>query len=165
MKRNYFTQNPQSLEWSTVSVDFPKIDSETVFGYEIIISSELPKNKSRIEAMANHLMEMQMQYQGQGIDVDLITPEEWLMMQDIPMREYMTERMGIQRTQNWMSTVAQVVTQYSGMVQNGINPEDAIAATADTMQRQSMPTGKQDPVQQQVQSIENTGMNPMAGMM
>lgn len=165
MKRKYFTQNPQSLEWSTVEVDFPGVDSDTVFSYEIIISSELPKNKSRIEAMANHLMEMQMQYQGQGIDVDLITPEEWLMMQDIPMREYMQERMGVQRTQNWMSTVAQVVTQYSGMVQNGINPEDAIAATADTMQRQSMPTGNQDAVQQQVQSIENTGMNPMAGMM
>lgn len=163
-KRDYFTQNPQSLEWSTVTVDFPSIDTDTIFGYEMIISSELPKNKARIESVANHLMEMQMQYQGQGIDVDIITPEEWLMMQDLPMREYMQERMGIQRTQNWMSLVAQAVTEYTGMVQNGVNPEDAIAATADTMQRQSMPTGKQDAVQQQMQSLQNTGMGDVSGL-
>lgn len=164
-KREYFHQNPQTLEWSTVEVDFPSIDADTVFSYEMLISSELPKNKARVEAVANHLMEMQMQYQAQGIDVDLITPEEWLMMQDLPMREYMQERMGIQRTQNWMAIVSQAVTQYTGMVQNGVNPEDAIAATADTMQRQAQPTGQQDPVQQQMQSLENTGMNPMMGMM
>lgn len=157
-KRSYFTQNPQTLEWSTVDVDFPKISSDTVFSYEMMISSELPKNKSRVQAVADHLMEMQMQYQGQGIDVDIITPEEWLMMQDLPMREYMQERMGIQRTQNWMSTVAQVVTQYTGLVQNGVTPEDAIAATADTMNRQSTPNGGQDVVGQQMQSMENTGM-------
>ena len=163
-KRDYFTQNKQSLEWSTVTVDFPNIKADTVFAYEMMISSELPKNKSRVEAVANHLMEMQMQYQGQGIDVDIITPEEWLMMQDLPMREYMQERMGIQRTQNWMSTVAQIVTEYTGMVQQGVSPEDAMAATADTMQRQSQPTGKQDPVQQQTQSLENTMGGPGAAM-
>lgn len=160
-KREYFKQNPQDLTWSTVTVDFPKIDSDTVFKYEMIISSELPKNKARIESVANHLMEMQMQYQGQGIDVDIITPEEWLMMQDLPMREYMQERMSIQRTQNWMSLVGQAVTQYSGLVQNGVTPDDALAATADTMARQSMATGGANPVDQQVQSIQNTGMSPM----
>lgn len=136
MKRSYFRQDTRTMKWNTVEVDFPKIDADTVFGYSIMISSEMPKNKTRVEAMANHLMEMQMQYQGQGIDVDLITPEEWLMMQDIPMREYLQERMGIQRTQNWTEMVAQVVAQYSGMVQNGVDPNDALAATADTMARQ-----------------------------
>lgn len=164
-KREYFTQNPRTLEWRTVTVDFPNIPDETIFSYEIMISSELPKNKSRIESVANHLMEMQMQYQGQGVDVDIITPEEWLMMQDLPMREYMQERMGIQRTQNWINMVAQAVTQYAGLVESGATPEDAIAATADTMARQAQPGGE-NAVQDQMSQIEQTGgTGMMPGMM
>lgn len=166
MKRSYFMQDERTMKWKTVEVDFPKIDADTVFGYDIMISSELPKNKTRVEAVANHLMEMQMQYQGQGIDVDLITPEEWLMMQDLPMREYLQERMGIQRTQNWTEMVAQAVTQYTGMVQNGVNPDDAIAATADTMARQSQ-VGTQntlDAVGAQMADMNNTGMQGLPMM-
>lgn len=162
MKRKYFTQNPRTLEWKTVEVDFPKIDPDTIFSYELSISSELPKNKSRIESVANHLMEMQMQYQGQGIDVDIITPEEWLMMQDLPLREYMQERMGVQRTQNWVSLVSQAVTQYAGLVDQGVQPEEAIAATADTMARQAQPGGE-NAVQDQMSQMEQG--NPMLPMM
>ena len=162
--RKYFVQNPRTLEWKTVEVDFPKIDSDTIFSYEMAISSELPKNKSRIESVANHLMEMQMQYQGQGIDVDIITPEEWLMMQDLPMREYMQERMGVQRSQNWVTMVSQAVTQYAGLVDNGVAPEEAIAATADTMARQAQPGGAGDAaVQDQMAQMEQGA--PMLPMM
>lgn len=163
-KRKYFTQDPNTLKWKSVEVDFPKIDNDTIFGYELMISSELPKNKSRLESVANHLMEMQMQYQGQGIEVDLITPQEWLMMQDIPMREYMLERMDVQRSQTWTETVAQVVTQYGGMLEQGVNPEDAIAATADTMARQSQPGGGMAAADQ-VSEMQQTGMSPMGGML
>ena len=164
-KRSYFTQDQRTLKWKTVEVDFPKIDNDTIFSYELVISSELPKNKTRIESVANHLMEMQMQYQGQGIDVDLITPEEWLMMQDLPMREYMQERMGIQRTQNWVSMVSQAITQYAGLVENGVDPEEAISATADTMARQAQP-GAGDAVQDQMAQLGQTGsVNMMSGMM
>lgn len=164
-KRSYFTQDQRTLQWKTVEVDFPKIDNDTIFSYELVISSELPKNKSRIESVANHLMEMQMQYQGQGIDVDIITPEEWLMMQDLPMREYMQERMGIQRTQNWVSMVSQAVTQYAGLVENGVDPEEAISATADTMARQAQP-GAGDAVQDQMAQLGQTGsVDMMGGMM
>lgn len=160
MKRKYFTQDARTLKWKTVEVNFPKIDNDTVFSYEIMISSELPKNKSRVESIANSLIEKQMQYQGQGIDVDLITPEEWLMMQDLPMREYMQERMGVQRTQNWTAMVAQAVTQYGTMVENGVNPEEAIAATADTMARQAQPGGGMAAADQ-VSEMQQTGMSPM----
>ncbi len=164
-KRSYFTQDQRTLKWKTVEVDFPKIDNDTIFSYELVISSELPKNKTRIESVANHLMEMQMQYQGQGIDVDLITPEEWLMMQDLPMREYMQERMGIQRTQNWVSMVSQAITQYAGLVENGVDPEEAISATADTMARQAQP-GAGDAVQDQMAQLGQTGnVDMMGGMM
>lgn len=159
-ERKYFVQNPRTLDWKTVTVDFPKIDPDTIFSYELSISSELPKNKSRIESVANHLMEMQMQYQGQGIDVDIITPEEWLMMQDLPMREYMQERMGIQRTQNWVAMVSQAVTQYAGLVDNGVNPEEAIAATADTMARQAQPGGDQAVQDQMAQMEQGNSMLP-----
>ena len=161
-ERKYFVQNPRTLEWKTVTVDFPKIDADTIFSYEMTISSELPKNKSRIESVANHLMEMQMQYQGQGIDVDIITPEEWLMMQDLPMREYMQERMGVQRSQNWVSLVSQAVTQYAGLVDNGVNPDEAIAATADTMARQAQPGGE-NAIQDQMSQLEQG--SPMLPMM
>lgn len=154
-KRDYFVRNPRTLEWKSVSVDFPKIPTDTVFDYELVISSELPKNKTRIESVANHLMEMQMQYQGQGADVDIITPEEWLMMQDLPMREYMQERMGVQRTQNWLSMVAQTVTQYAGLVQTGVAPDDAIAATAETLARQAQPGGE-NAVQDQMAQLDQT---------
>lgn len=137
--------------WRTVVVDFPKIDSKTVFEYELIISSELPKNKTMIQNMANKLMEMQMQYSAQNIEADLITPQEWLMMQDIPMKEYMMERMGIQRTQNWIEVVAQVVNQYAGLMEQGANPQDAILATADTMQAQAQPQGGAEAVAQNLQ--------------
>lgn len=161
MKRKYYTQNPRTLEWKTVEVDFPKIDADTIFSYSLIISSELPKNKSRIESVANHLMEMQMQYQGQGIDVDIITPEEWLMMQDLPMREYMQERMGVQRTQNWVTLVAQAVTQYAGLIDNGVSPEDAITATADTMARQAQPGGENAVEDQMAQLEQGNSMLPI----
>lgn len=161
MKRKYFTQNPRTLEWKTVEVDFPQIDPDTIFSYELSISSELPKNKSRIESVANHLMEMQMQYQGQGIDVDIITPEEWLMMQDLPLREYMQERMGVQRTQNWVSLVSQAVTQYAGLIDSGVQPEEAIAATADTMARQAQPGGEQAVQDQMSQLQQGAPMMPM----
>ena len=162
IKRKYFVKNPRTLAWRTVEVDFPNISADTVFGYEIMINSELPKNKARIEATANHLMEMQMQYQGAGIDVELITPDEWLMMQDLPMKEYMQERMGIQRTQNWTTLVAQAVTEYAELVKNGVQPEEAIAVTADTMAKQSRPDGSGDrAAQEQMQQLQQGGLTGM----
>lgn len=164
MRRSYLTQDTRTLKWHTVTVDFPKIDADTVFSYEIMISSELPKNKTRVEAVANHLMEMQMQYTSAGLECDLITPEEWLMMQDIPYREYMQERMGIQRTRNWTEMVAQAVTQYTGLISTGVKPEDAIAATADTMASQSMQGDTLSAVNGQMQDMQATGMQPLPSM-
>ena len=58
------------------------------------------------------------------------------MIQAIPSPEYFAERMGVQRTQNWQALVAQAVTQYSALIDNGVAPTDAINATAQTMQQQ-----------------------------
>lgn len=157
IKRKYFVQNKRDPKrWDTVTVDFPKIDNDTVFEYELAISSELPKNKSVIQENANKLMQMQLQYNTANIDVDLITPEEWLMFQDIPFKEFMQERMGIQKTTNWTEIVSQAVNQYGSLVQQGLPAQDAILATADTLAAQTTPYGKG--VQDVVDNVANGGM-------
>lgn len=140
-KRKYFYKKPDSTKWDTVEMDFPKIDNDTLFDYEINISSELPDNKQRIAQTANELMEKQMQYRKEGASVELITEEEWLMFQDLPNKEYMLERMGIQRMNDTVSQVAQTLFQYADLVKQGMNPNDAILATANTLQQtqQGMP--------------------------
>lgn len=164
LSRKYLIQDKDNPKvYRTVVVDFPSIPSDMLFEYDVMISSELPKNKARLEAVANHLMEMQMQYQGQGISVDLITPQEWLMFQDLPNKEYMLERMNIQRTQNWTEMVAQAVTQYANLIQNGLNPEEAIAATADTMARQGEP-GAEEAIASQMQMLQGDSVIPQTGL-
>lgn len=131
-----YLKRTNANKYALVDVPFPEIPDDIAFEYEINISSEMPKNKARLAATADAMMEKQMQYSGAGIDVDLITPQEWLMMQDLPNKEYFEERMDIQRTQNWQTLVAQAVTQYSALLDQGIAPADAINATAQTMQQQ-----------------------------
>jgi hypothetical protein len=154
IKRRYFVRDKRNpKKWNGVEVDFPSIDNDTVFDYEINISSELPKNKTVVANMANKMMEMQMQYSAQNIEVDLITPQEWLMLQqDLPIKEYMLERMGLQRTSNWVEATAQIVTQYTSLIEQGVNPNDALQTTAATMEAQSSPNGG---VENVVNSIQN----------
>ncbi len=141
-KRKYFYKKPDSTKWSTEEVDFPKISADTLFNYQINISSELPNNKQRIAQMANMLMEKQMQYREQGGGgVELITEEEWLMFQDLPNKEYMLERMGIQRLESNVEKVSQVLFQYTDLVKRGMDPNEAVLATANTL---SQPQGQMD---------------------
>ena len=133
-KRKYFVQTSNKTDWKTIEVDFPKIDSDTLFNYAINISSELPKNKQRIAATADMLMEKQMQYNSQGTNVQLITEEEWLEMQDLPNKERMLERMGAQRQQDVVEEVSQVLFNYADLIQNGTDPESALLATAQGLQ-------------------------------
>ena len=134
-KRKFFRKKPNTTKYETVSVDFPSIDAETLFNYRISISSELPKNKQRIAAMATELLQAQAQYREQGDNVNWITEEEWLMFQDLPMKEYMLERMGVQRAENALEEVSQVLYNYAGLVNQGATPEQAMLATAQQLQQ------------------------------
>lgn len=132
--RKYLIKDPEKVNtYKPVEVKFPKLNSETVFNYQINVSSELPRNKARIAEMANQLMEKQMQYQQQGESVDLITVEEWLMMQDLPMKEYMLERMGIQRMNNEVENVSQTLFQFAELTKNGVPPQDAMLMVAKSL--------------------------------
>lgn len=135
-KRKFFRKKPNTTaEYQTVEVDFPKIDAETLFNYRIAVSSELPKNKQRIAAMATELLQAQAQYREQGDNVQWITEEEWLMFQDIPMKEFMLERMGVQRRENALEEVSQVLYNYAGLVKQGMTPEESMLATAQQLQQ------------------------------
>ena len=133
---NFFRKNPNTTaEYQTEEVDFPKIDAETLFNYRIAVSSELPKNKQRIAAMATELLQAQAQYREQGDNVNWITEEEWLMFQDIPMKEFMLERMGVQRRENALEEVSQVLYNFAGLVNQGMTPEESMLATAQQLQQ------------------------------
>ena len=133
-KRKFFRQQKNSTKYETITVDFPKIDDDTLFSYRIAISSELPKNKQRIAAMATELLQAQAQYNQNGTNtVSWITEEEWLGFQDLPMKEYLMERMGVQRWENALEEVAQVLYNYANLVQQGLDNDSAMQATADTL--------------------------------
>ena len=135
-KRKFFRRKPNTTaDYEVVEVDFPNIDAETLFNYRIAVSSELPKNKQRIAAMATELLQAQAQYREQGDNVNWITEEEWLMFQDIPMKEYMLERMGVQRRENALEEVSQVLYNFSGLVNQGMTPGQAMLATAQQLQQ------------------------------
>ncbi|MCQ2968540.1 MAG: hypothetical protein MJ191_00185 [Clostridium sp.] len=133
-KRKYMRKKPGTTKtYETVEIDFPNIPTDTLFDYEIMISSDLPKNKQKIAEAANYLMEKQMQYNQAQQGIQLITEEEWLQMQDLPFKEQMLERMGLERINNAMQDVSQVLFQYADLVSKGVAPEDAMAATAETL--------------------------------
>ena len=132
-KRTYLVKNPTKNQWKAIEVDFPELSTDHVFQYEINVSAELPKTRQRIAQLANMLMEKQMQYGKSGQQVELITPEEWLMFQDIPNKEFFFERMGIQRNADYTEQVSAILFNYAKLVENGMNPDDAIGATADML--------------------------------
>lgn len=157
-RRKYLVKDQEKVNtYKTVEVDFPKLNSEAVFNYQINVSSELPRNKARIAEMANQLMEKQLQYQQQGDAVDLITVEEWLMCQDLPMKEYMLERMGIQRMNNEVENVSQTLFQFAELTKNGMSPQDALLATAKSLKDKK--AGKM-PEEPEVNPLMQEGMVP-----
>jgi uncharacterized protein YoaH (UPF0181 family) len=157
-KRKFFRKKPNSKEFESIEVDFPNIDNDTLFNYQINISSELPKNKQRISSMATQLLEKQYQYRQNGDSVNWITEEEWLMFQDLPFKEFMLERMGIQRRENALEQVAQVVYQYADLMKQGMSSDEAMLATADSLlkTRQGLPPETPAGPNPQLQAMVNT---------
>lgn len=142
-KRKYFQKNPQKDTFDEVEVDFESLSKETIYHYAINISSELPKNKQRIAAMANLLMEKQMQYGATGNGPDLITAEEWLQLQDLPFKELMMKRMGLQRVADMTTQFAEGLFNYASLIQQGLSPDDAVTAVGENMAATSI--GQQPP--------------------
>lgn len=161
--RVYLVASPntplQKKQYEAKHVNFPEITKsgkDAIFKYQVHVSADLPKNRQRIAEMANQLMEKQMQYSQSGQSVDLITPEEWLRLQDIPIKEQMLERMGLQRQSNAVEDVSQVLFEYAELTKQGVNPEEAMLAVANSLnnKRQGLPT---DATQLQQMGINTAG--------
>jgi hypothetical protein len=167
--RKYFIKDKKTMQYRTVEVDFlalNKKDYDTLFTYAISISTELPKNKARLAQMANVLMEKQAQYARSGGKVEFITPEEWLMLQDLPIREYMQTRMGIQRSQNYLEQVMETLTTYAEQVKQGIPSIDAIANTAEFLKAKQTPGSEFAPpeIAPEEQPMQSQPMMPTQNM-
>ncbi len=138
---------PTKTVYKTITIEADEMDPDAVFEYAIQISSELPKNKQRVQAWANNMMEKQMQYQQAGIQIDCITPQEWIRCQDVPYKEQMLKRMGVQAGLNAWIEAQNVVAEYAAMLERGDLPEDAMSVAADGLQ--AMRQGEMTPFQQQ----------------
>jgi len=138
-KRNYLVKDAESGEHKMIEVKFNTLKDNSVgykiFDYPIAISPHLPKNKQRIAQMANVIMEKQMQYNQSGQQpITLITPQEWLMMQDLPMKEMMLKRMGIEQTKSYVDEVTKTIFQYADLLEGGMDEEQALMETANALQ-------------------------------
>lgn len=150
---------PNKVKYKVINIAADDMDPEAVFEYSIQISSELPKNKQRVQAWANNMMEKQMQYQQQGVQIDVITPEEWIRCQDVPYKEQILKRMGVQANLNAYIEAQNVIGEYAAMLERGDLPEDALAVAADGLQAMRM--GEQTPFQAQMDAAEAGSESPL----
>lgn len=161
--RKMYYQNQRTKRWETAVVELEKIDPKTVFDYEIDISTDLPRNKQRMETIATQLMEKQLQYDQAGKQVQLITPEELLMFMDLgPMSEYMLERMSVQRMQNAMETVSETLATYGGLIASGLGHDQALIQTASAMDQRGkgIPPQEIQAAEDYVPEMGGIGMSP-----
>lgn len=136
-KRTYTVKDPVTQQVKTVTFDFPAVDDDIRFRYDIDIQAYLPRNKARLSAAANMLLEKQAQYKP---DPEIITVEEWLLMQDIPFRDLIFKRMGIQRNTRITEQVAKTLEMFADLVEGGMLPEDAVDSVAAQLQAEQQQT-------------------------
>lgn len=145
MKRTYFRKGVDDSAYEAVVVDYKALSNKALFHYAINISTELPKNKQRVAAAASALMEKQMQYAQNNNGPDLITAEEWLQLQDLPFKELMQKRMGIQRVADATEQFAENLFGYAALLKEGLDPDAAIAAIGKNQAAKER--GEQPPVE------------------
>ena len=130
-KRSYTVTDPITQKTKMVTFDFPKIDDDIRFRYSLDIDTYLPRNKARLAMIANMLLEKQAQYKP---DPEIITVEEWLLMQDIPFKDMIFKRMGIQRNTRITEQVAQTLEMFATLVEGGVEPDLAVEQVANQLQ-------------------------------
>jgi hypothetical protein len=137
-KRSYAVKEKNSTQMFEYEVDFPNISNDILFNYSINIDAETPKNKARLAAAADAIMEKSMQYQS---NPEIMTIEEWLMYQDFPQKDLILERLKGDRTNNITEQVAQIISMFATMVESGIDPNQAINNVVQALQEQQQNPG------------------------
>ena len=160
-KRSYTVTDPITQKTKMVTFDFPKIDDDIRFRYSLDIDTYLPRNKARLAMIANMLLEKQAQYK---LDPEIITVEEWLLMQDIPFKDMIFKRMGIQRNTRITEQVAQTLEMFATLVEGGVEPDLAVEQVANQLQAdQQMTTLGNTATAQDIGSL--VGGTPQAAQM
>ena len=136
-KREYTVRDPITQQTKTIKFDFPNVDDDIRFRYSLDVQIYLPKNKARLASIANMLLEKQAQYKP---DPEIITVEEWLLMQDIPFRDMIFKRMGIQRNTSITEKVAKTLEMFATLVEGGVDPDMAVEQVANQLQADEQPT-------------------------
>jgi len=121
--RTFSTMDPATDQQQTALIDFPSLNEQMDIKYRVSISSELPKSKARLAQSANMLMEKQMQYQ---MNPPLLTPQEWLEMQDFPNKTRIMRRLKEAEQFNKTEDVTKTLFEFSELVKQGIPPEQAV---------------------------------------
>ena len=161
-KRTYTVLDPITQQSKEVVLDFPEVDDDIRFRYTLDIQTYLPKNKARLATIANMLLEKQAQYKP---DPEIITVEEWLLMQDIPFKDMIFKRMGIQRNTTITEQVAKTLEMFAGLVDAGMNPDTAVEQVANQLQAdQQMTTLGNTASAQDIQSLVQGGSAQAAQM-
>lgn len=130
-KRTYTVTDPVTNVTKSVTFDFPEVDDDIRFRYALDIQTYLPRNKGRLAATANMLLEKQAQYKP---DPEIITVEEWLLMQDIPFKDMIFKRMGIQRNTHISEQVAKTLEMFADLVDGGMDPDRAVEQVVNQLQ-------------------------------
>ena len=136
-KRKYTVKDPITQKVRAVEFDFPQIDDDIRFRYDLDVQTYLPRSKARISMAANMLLEKQAQYKP---NPEIITVEEWLLMQDIPFKDMIFKRMGIQRNTRITEQVSKTLEMFADLVEGGVSPDDAVNAVAEQLQAEQQPT-------------------------
>ena len=159
-KRVYAIKDKTSNSVTDVVIDFKIIEDDTKFDAELSIQSELPKNKQRLAQAANILLEKQMQYNPQPA---VITNEEWLLMQDIPFKSLIFDRLKIERNARSTEDVTKVLFEFAGLIEQGIDPDQALQMVVQSVEAEKNPKAEMEggpvaPMQgPQAAQLGNTG--------
>ena len=154
-KRTYTILDPITQQSKEVVLNFPEVDDDIRFRYSLDIQTYLPRNKARLATIANMLLEKQAQYKP---DPEIITVEEWLLMQDIPFKDMIFKRMGIQRNTTITEQVAKTLEMFAGLVDAGVDPDTAVEQVANQLQAdQQMTTLGNTASAQDIQSLVQGG--------
>ena len=96
---------------------------------------------------------------------EIITVEEWLLMQDIPFKDMIFKRMGIQRNTTITEQVAKTLEMFAGLVDAGVDPDTAVEQVANQLQAdQQMTTLGNTASAQDIQSLVQGGSAQAAQM-
>ena len=135
-KRTYTIKKKNAVGYEGVEIDFTSINDDTMFNYGIDISSLIPKNKAKLDASADQILEMSMQY---GANPPVFTIEEWLSYKDFPQKDLILERLAQDRSNDMTAQVMEILTMFATLVEQGMDPNEAIEYVVQQMQAQQQP--------------------------